>query len=443
MLRLPSKTIPKMLMIPRRISFDFLVRGMLSGFQTYGDVFQLKVPFSVNFYCLRNPNHIRAVSMHKDSATLKAPGMMDKADYFMGNGLFNDLGGASWMAKRRPLSPFFTEAGVVKMLERLPECIDRMLARWKTIGSERPTELFHEFNRFVLDFGASAYFSKRYSTEELDWIVPATLFTEKMFASLAPNWIPTPWNIKYRRTKKRYREIFSGIIRERRKSGDPYPDPLRALLDQPNAETGKPHTDEEILAQMMSLNFGTPALGTAIFWSVFIMSARPEMLAKIRSELASVVGNRLPQVEDLPRLPYLDMFIKEVLRTYPSFWGSLRYCKDPIEFEGYTFPAKSMFTMVRWAAQRHPDHWENPDEFNPDRHLQKQACPHAYLPFGLGPRICLGRPLVSIVAPLTVATIAQNFDLEIASREPEVYFGFGVYPAKDVFANIRPRPISG
>src|SRR5205085_4766235 len=137
------------------------------------------------------------------------------------------------------------------------------------------------------------------------------------------------------------------------------------------------------------------------------------ILGKLREELNLTVGDRAPCSEDLANLPYLEMFVKEVLRVYPSFWGSLRYAKDPIEIDGYSFPAKSVFAMIRVAAQRLPEHWENPDEFIVERHAKRNACPHALLPFGLGPRMCLGRSLATTVGPLAIASIVQNFDLRL------------------------------
>ncbi|HLG88372.1 MAG TPA: cytochrome P450 [Alphaproteobacteria bacterium] len=432
-----AKPIPKMLLIPREISLNHIVSRVIPAFETHGDVFQLVLPVPLKIFCLRKPDHIKAVSAREECATRKPPHLIPKADYFMGNGVYNDLGGNEWKAKRRVLNPAFTMESSIRVSERLPGCIDRMLSRWGA-GPETPRDLYAELQRMVLDFGAAALFSTRFEDDELGWIVEATTFSETMFTTLTPYWIPTPSNLKFQRIKARYHAIMDRIISARRMSGDHYPDMLRVLLDTPNLTTNRPHTDEEIKSQILSAYFGTPAVTLTILWGLFFLSTRPEMLRKLRIELNSVLGSRSPTAQDLRSLPYLGMIIDEVLRYYPSFWGSLRYAEQPIEIDGYAFPAKSHFAMIRYAAHRHPDHWENPDAFIPERHEQRNACPHALLPFGLGPRTCLGNSLARIVAPLAVASIIQNFDIRFQSEDVRLKYGFGIYPANRMWGTVRP-----
>jgi hypothetical protein len=116
------------------------------------------------------------------------------------------------------------------------------------------------------------------------------------------------------------------------------------------------------------------------------------MLQRLRAELQAVTGSRTPTREELKQLPYLGCFSKEVLRIYPPFWGSLRYSRAPLEMDGYTFPARSIFAMIRIATHHHPDYWQKPEAFMPERFQADQmqrGVREAYLPFGLGPRLCL------------------------------------------------------
>jgi len=434
-----GKPIPKKIFVSRDISLNHLVSNVIPAFESYGDLFQLILPpLPHKIFCLRNPNHIKAVTSHEECGAIKPAHTIPKADYFMGDGVYNDLGGETWKAKRRVLNPAFTEASSRRLSEDLPYSLEKMKARWKKHGTTSPLELYGELQRMVLDYGAYALFSRRLTDEELDWIVEATGFAEMMFVTLTPLWIPTPSNMKLWRIKTRFHAFMDDVIRERRKTAEPRPDMLHTLLNTPNPVTGKPHTDEEIKAQLFSAYFGTPAVTLTILWGAFFLSTRPEILEKVRTELKGAAGGRVVRAEDLSQLPYLDMFIKEVLRTYPSFWGSLRYAEHPIEFDGYQFPAKSIFAMIRFAAQRHPAHWENPDQFIPERHEKRNACPHALLPFGLGPRLCLGRNLASIMAPMAVAFIAQNFDIQMQSDKLELKYGFGIYPAHDMMATVHP-----
>jgi cytochrome P450 len=432
------KPIPKMTLIPREVSLNHLVSRAIPGFDTYGDVFRLVLPIPINIFCLRRPDHIKAVTSDKKCGTMKPAGMIPKADFFMGNGIYNDLGGATWRGKRQVLAPAFTDAMSQHFSESLPHSFEKMKTRWIESGAMSPIDLYAELQRMVLDYAASALFSEDLGADELDWITPATNFAEMMFVTLTPHWIPTPSNLKFRRVKDRYHVMMDEIIRKHRRAPDAYTDMVSHLMRTPNPVTQGPHTDAEIKAEMFSSYLGTPAMALTMLWGVYFLSTRPEILHKVREELKRVIGDRAPRGEDVANLPYLEMFVKEVLRLYPSFWGSLRYAKDPLEVDGYSFPAKSIFAMIRVAAHRLPDHWENPEQFIPERHAKRNACPHAILPFGLGPRMCLGRSLANIICPLAIASIAQKFDINLASDEIKLKYGFGMYPAKTMFATVRP-----
>ncbi len=300
--------------------------------------------------------------------------------------------------------------------------------------------MYAEIQRLVLDFAASALFSEDLSAAQLDWIVPATNFAEKMFVTLTPLWLPTPANLKFRRVARSYGDLMDEILRHHR-GANFNQDIVRTLMDKANPATNQPYSGSEIRAEMLSAYLGTPAMALTILWGVFVLFTRPDILNQLREELKNVIGSRTPCAEDLSTLPYLEMFVKEVLRLFPSFWGSLRYAKESVQFDGYRFPPKSVFAMIRVAAQRLPDHWENPNEFIPERHAKRNECPHALLPFGLGPRMCLGRSLAITVCPLAIALIAQAFDLQFRSHSVQFKYGFGMYPATPMLATVIPAQI--
>jgi cytochrome P450 len=218
---------------------------------------------------------------------------------------------------------------------------------------------------------------------------------------------------------------------------------LLHFLLSPDENTGIPKSDHDIKAAMFSVFFGTTALALPILWSLYFLSDRPEMLGRLRDELQSVSGPRAPTREELKQLPYLGCFTKEVLRIYPPFWGSLRYSRAPLEMDGYEFPARSIFAMIRIATHHHPDYWQDPETFMPERFQADQmqrGVREAYLPFGLGPRLCLGRHLANMMVPIIVAALIGQFDVAITSPKPaRRRYTFGVHPRDKVMASIRGR----
>ena len=436
--------IPKKVVIPKKLSLDYLVKKALDGFEKHGDVYKLVLPVPLRIFCLRNPDHIKAVATNKDCGVVKPPGLIPKADYFMGNGIYNDLGDTpSWNDKRREINPVFAQANSVILLEDFAQAFDRMKARWQGFGSS-PFELYYELQRLVLDFSAQSLFSRRLTDQELDWVVPDTMFAEVVFTTLTPWWIPTPENIKFTKVRNRFRTLWSDIISTRRQNDVLNTDLLHYLLKSKDPTTGEFRTDEEIRSAMFSVFFGASAVTLTILWGVYFASTRKEVGSQIRSELEKVLGNHELKVENLESLKYLENVVTEVLRLYPSFWGSMRYSKKPLNIDGYSFPKKSIFVMVRRSAHRHPDFWSKPNEFDPGRHAVEVKCPHASLPFGLGARICSGRSLAKMLAPMAIGQIMQKFSLEFVSEKedyPTVKYGFGIYPARGIFVRAKPADI--
>jgi cytochrome P450 len=133
----------------------------------------------------------------------------------------------------------------------------------------------------------------------------------------------------------------------------------------------------------------------------------------------------MPVVEDLARLPYTTMVIQEAMRLYPPVWGLTRKAVNADEIDGYAVPAGADVMICTYTLQRHPGFWPDPDEFRPERFAPSAPPPahrYAYIPFGAGPRVCVGSHLGMMEAVLVTAMMARGFRFELqgaASRETE------------------------
>ena len=427
-----SRRIATVVPTPRDLSLTHLLTKVLARFERDGDVLRLALPAPFRVYALRRPEHIRAVTVNRLTATVKPPHAIPKADALMGDGLFNDLGGPSWRLKRRELNPAFAEAQVAGLAAPLGAALATHAARWAARPAGTPVDLYRDVLRLVLDYSARALFSTELGAE-LDWVADETVFAETMFVTLSPLWWPLAANRRFRSVSRRFNALMQTVIDTRRRGGAAGEDALGVLL----AGGGG---DAHIRAAMFSVFFGASAMALPIVWSLYFLAHDPAALARLRAEIA---GRPLAGAEDLRRLPYLDMVFREVLRIMPAFWGSLRYARAPLAIDGYDFPARSVFAMIRFAAQRHPDHWPDPGRFDPERFAPGRADPalrHAYLPYGLGPRMCIGRPLAALVCPLALGAIVRDFDLRLLSDAAvPPRFGFGVYPATPILAAVTAR----
>jgi cytochrome P450 len=232
-----------------------------------------------------------------------------------------------------------------------------------------------------------------------------------------PDWLPTPENRRLARTAKRLDETIQRFIDERRATGEDRGDLLSMLLLAQDEEGGQ-MTDKQVRDEAMTL-FGAGHETTAVtmMWVWYLLSQHPEVEAKLMRELDSVLGGRAPQIEDLPNLPYTEMVIKETLRLYPPAFGVTRQTVQDAEIGGYRIKKGSAVYVNIYGVQRDARFFPDPDRFDPQRFSpenEKQIMKYAYLPFGGGPRVCIGNAFAMMEARLILATVAQKYRLSVA-----------------------------
>jgi cytochrome P450 len=167
-----------------------------------------------------------------------------------------------------------------------------------------------------------------------------------------------------------------------------------------------------------------------------VLSQHPAVAEKLHAELAAVLGGRTPTPEDLPKLVYARMVIDEAMRIYPPAPGiSSRIALKDDEICGMKIKAGTMVGVAPWVMHRHHKLWDHPERFDPERFAPEQSVSRprfAYMPFGAGPRICIGAALATTEATLILATLAQRFNPKLA-------------PGQDIklMARITLRPLGG
>ena len=172
----------------------------------------------------------------------------------------------------------------------------------------------------------------------------------------------------------------------------------------------------------MTLFFtGHETTALALSWTWYLLGQNPEAAAKLTAEVDAVLGDRSPTFEDLPRLAYTDMVMKESLRLYPPAYAVVRAAVEDCEIGGYTIPAGATLAMFQWTVHRDARYFDQPEEFMPERwenDFQKRLPRCAYFPFGAGPRLCIGDGFAKAEIPLLLAAIAQQYDISLATDHP-------------------------
>jgi cytochrome P450 len=252
----------------------------------------------------------------------------------------------------------------------------------------------------------------------------------------APAFIPTRRNRRFRAARQQLGQAADALIRERRQAlanrGDSADtaqaaDLLGTLVSARDETTGGRMDEQALRDEILTMLIaGHETVASALTWTWHLLAAHPEKALQMRAELSKVLGGRAPEVTDLPELPYTKMVFEEALRLYPPAWLITRkaLAEDEIECGGrYTIPAGSLVAISPYLIHRHPQFWENPEAFEPARFALERTAGRlrfAYIPFGGGPRLCIGDGFARLEAQLVLATVAQRFRLEALTGRPVV-----------------------
>ncbi|GGP00796.1 cytochrome P450 [Wenjunlia tyrosinilytica] len=266
--------------------------------------------------------------------------------------------------------------------------------------------------------------------------------------------LPLRNNRRFRKGRKALNEIIYRMIEERRQGPGDGDDLLSVLLSVQDAETGEFMDDELVRDEAMTLLFaGHETSSGALTWAYHLLSKNPEAKKRMHAELDEVLGDRLPEVSDLPRLVWTDAVFSEALRLYPPVWVTVRRTLTEYTGAGYVLPPDSFVMISPWVVHHDPQWWPEPEAFAPQRwiasdgadplggHAVAPGRPRmAYLPFGAGPRQCIGNAFARMEAIMALATIGRHWDFEAVNDDPvDVVTHITVQPRRGVQMIARRR----
>jgi len=404
--------------------------------EEHGDVVCIHLAH-VPVYLVVHPRDIETVLV------TNAGNFTKSADYralarVLGKGLLTSEG-EFWKRQRSLIQPAFHRQSIKAYAEVMTRAAGRMLDSWK----EQDERNIHEdLMRVTLEIVAQCLFGAEV-TGTAERVGKAMEVVTERFVNNASLAVMFPFDIPVffaRREWHAIRElnkIIGGIIRERRSSSQPREDLLDMLLRVRDAD-GNPMSGEQLRDEVMTLFLaGHETTAIALSWGCYLITQNPQVERKLAEELRAVLGDRLPTPEDLPRLRYTEMVLKETMRLYPAVWGIGRKAVKECELGGYRVPAGSNIFILQWRTQRDPRFFSDPERFDPERWredpVRSGKVPRfAYFPFGGGPRACVGASFAMMEATLLLAMIQQKYHLEVAPEHPI-----------EIFASVTLRPKYG
>jgi cytochrome P450 len=399
-----------------------VLRGLLpfleDAWQEHGDVFRVRMG-SHRLLVLARPEHLHHVLVTHRHNYVKGA-MYDATRTIAGDGLAT-LEGDAWKERRTLAQPAFHRQSLEKltaiMVDTGARYFDALARRVGTSGSE--LDMHQELVRLTLDvvietlLGSGTLESGQVSYRALGEALEVMNLSASSAVQL-PEWVPTPHNIKLRRTLRALNENVYQIIRvarERDTDGT-----LLSMLLAARDVHGQALTDQDLRNEVITLFLaGHETTALTLTWFFVLMEKNPEVLARMRDEVDEVLAGREPSFADLPKLVYTRQVIDEVLRLRPpaSMLGRNAVTEDAIG--GFHVGPGQGVLLFLWAAHRHPDHWEDPLRFSPDRftpaaNKARHMC--SYLPFSAGPRSCIGNSFALFEAQVLLAQLISRFDFQ-------------------------------
>lgn len=396
---------------------------MMSNAREYGDVVQILFGKYVG-YQINHPDDVQQVLVKQTHKLHKARIYKQFLSEYLGNGLLIS-DGDFWKRQRHLAQPAFHTKRIQSYASVMSEYTERMLATWHD-GETR--DIAHEMMTLTLFIVSKTLFDADVSGESsevaqaLEVMLHSISDTSRTIVRL-PDWVPTPARRRKQWSIDTLHRITKDIIAERRVSGEDKGD-LLSMLITAETDTGERMTDEQVRDEALTLVLaGHETTANAMAWTFYLLSQHPDIEQRLYEEVSSVLGGRMPTLADLAALPYTEQVMKEGMRLYPPAWSFARTVKEPFELENYTLPVNSTLIVLPYVIHRDARWFPDPERFDPERFSPEREASipkYAYLPFGGGPRVCIGNAFAMMEARLILAGVVQRYRLVLAASGPVV-----------------------
>jgi cytochrome P450 len=398
---------------------------MMDGARAHGDVVRFRLGPQV-LHLLNHPDHVQHVLQRRAANYDKRTRSTRFIRGVTGESLLT-ANGDSWQRQRRLIQPTFHRQHIAGFLGPMAEAAQAMLDRWDHRDpSAGPLDVAAEMSRLTYTIVGRTLFSADVGPDADTINASMQVILPHTFDRLGrvwnwPDWVPTPANRRFRHALRQIDQTVYRLIAEHRQvlaeTGTAPPDLLGMLLQVREESTGDGLTDAQLRNETTTfLLAGHETTSNALTWTFHLLGQHPAIARQVRDEARAVLAGRAPTLEDLPRLALARRVVMESMRLFPPIWIIERRVIAEDAVGGFLLPAGSSVVISPYALHRHPGFWDRPEAFDPSRF--EQPAPEAYIPFGAGPRFCVGREFALMEAQIITAMVAQAFDLRPVPGHP-------------------------
>jgi unspecific monooxygenase len=385
--------------------------------------------FGRSSFILNTPDAIRHVLVDNYENYTRTPAAFRVLRPMLGEGLLIAEGRA-WRHQRRTLAPAFTPRAITTLVPHMIAVADETIGKLRA-ASHGPVDLRETMQRMTLEIAGRTMFSfgmDRHGGTLRDFVMDygERLARPRFLDLLLPLSWPSPQDFVRARFRKRWTAFVATLMAERRAAGKKSDAPPRDLFDllvaARDPETGQAFTDTQLgdeIATMILAGHETTA--TALFWALYLLSLDPETQEALAVEAKAVAASGSLEIE---RLEFTRAVIEETMRLYPPAFLIARAAAGPDTIAGMPVKKHDVVMIAPWLLHRHEKLWHDPEAFEPSRFMTGTPPDRfAYLPFGVGARVCIGAHFAMVEATLALAKLIGAFRVSLADRQPVMPVG--------------------
>lgn len=425
------------------------LESLSSWWQQHGDALRFRLG-PKTFYLFSHPDLAEEILVKQSDCFVKVynPEKPHGLALVLGNGLVTSSGEV-WKRHRRIIQPIFHRSRMGAMADRMAQVGEQRVAAWKAREGDT-IDIAAEMMQLALEVISQTMFTTS-MTQHTDRISHALQVSIKYaFDSFSnplslPLWVPTARNREFRSVMQFMDGLMYGLLAERRQSGAHHDDLLDLLLHARDEETGDGLSDQELRDEALTIfAAGHETTANALAWTWYLLATHPEARAHFHEEVDQVLQGRTPTAEDLEHLPYTCAIFEESLRLYPPAPAVHRKATTNTTVSGLSLPEGAFVLVGTYNLHRHQDFWTDPNQFRPERWLdgERPRSRYAYMPFGAGPRTCVGLHFASVEGPLLLALIGRRYDLHLAQDHVEPYLMVTLRPKGGIRMTLQPRQVT-
>lgn len=340
----------------------------------------------------------------------------------LGKGILTSHG-AEWRWQRQAAAPLFRPTEIQRYAPIMTATAERVIEDWRRLPAGMQRLVDQDTTRAAFNVIAESMLHSNdpavtaaLECANRDYLLP--LSWPGVYGVLGlPQWLPYPRKSARSNAEEHMRQAVGKLVRERRKWADTRVDLMTQLLDAKDPETGQSMSDERMVDNLLTfLLAGHETSAKSLAWMLYLLALSPEWEERLLAEVRAAAGDAPIGADEVSRLSDTTMFIKEAMRLYPPISSLARVATRDVDFNGTLVKKDGIIVMPIFAIHRHHRLWQDPARFDPERFAPESEAKqvrYQYMPFGAGPRVCIGASFAMLEATIMLATFVRAAHFEV------------------------------